>query len=222
MPVEGGRWLVGLFGLGRDHPPTDEAGFLAFARSLRNPLVYEAIRQARPLAPIAGYRGTANRWRHYERLPRWPDRLVVVGDAACTFNPVYGQGMTAAALGALALGDGLAAQRRRGGDLGGAGRRVQRRIARDLAPAWLLSTNGDLRSPATRGGRAGVPTRLLYRYLDRVILRAAGDTRAVRIVLEVYHLRRPLAHLFHPGGLGPALWGSPMTESPWATTVPST
>ena len=83
-------------------------------------------------APVRSHRATENRRRHYERLERQPDNLLVTGDAACAFNPVYGQGMTTAALGALALDETLREQRRRhpSGDLSGLARRFQRRLAK--------------------------------------------------------------------------------------------
>ena len=60
-PDRGGLWLVSLIGGDGDYPPTDEAGFLAFARSLRSPALYEAIARAEPLTPVMGQRATENR-----------------------------------------------------------------------------------------------------------------------------------------------------------------
>src|SRR6266545_3175134 len=103
FPIEGNRWMVTLAGRGRDYPPTDEEGFLAFAGSLRSPLLHEAIRGAERLTPIHAYRQTDNQRRFYERLPRLPQRFLVIGDGVCAFNPLYGQGMTVAAQSALVL-----------------------------------------------------------------------------------------------------------------------
>jgi flavin-dependent dehydrogenase len=90
FPVEGGRWLLALMGAGGDHPPTDDAGFTAFARRLPDPVIAEAITDAEPLGPAVAHRGTTNRRWEFHRMRRWPERFVVLGDAVCAFNPVYG------------------------------------------------------------------------------------------------------------------------------------
>jgi hypothetical protein len=90
--MKGDRWLVTLGGAARDYPPTDEAGFLAFARSFPTPLFVEALDAAEPLSPIYGYRKMENQWRHFEKVRNWPENLLVLGDAVCSFNPLLRAG----------------------------------------------------------------------------------------------------------------------------------
>jgi 2-polyprenyl-6-methoxyphenol hydroxylase-like FAD-dependent oxidoreductase len=207
FPVEGGRWLVTLAGIGGEAPPIDDDGFLAFARTLRSPILYEAIRHARPLSPVAGYRRTDNQLRHYERLQRWPERLLVTGDAACAFNPIYGQGMSVAALDALALHRCLRAQERTcpAGDLSGLARRFQRAVAAASATPWLMATGEDLRYPTTEGARPGLATRLLQRYLDRVNMAATHHVGVNQAFGQVLNLLAPPRTLFRPDVMLPAL-----------------
>ena len=99
--VEGDRWLVTLSGAAHDYPPTDEPGFLAFARSVPTPLFADSLDRATALSRIHGYRKMENQWRRYDKLRQWPENFVVVGDAVCSFNPLYAQGMTVSSLDAL-------------------------------------------------------------------------------------------------------------------------
>lgn len=199
FPVEDGQWLVTLTGVGRDYPPTDEAAFLDFARSLRSPALYEAIKDAQPLTPVYGYQRTENRWRHYERLSRRPEGFVLLGDAVCAFNPVYGQGMTAAALGALALDDCLRTQgRRQGHDLTGLAARFQQRLAKVNATPWLMATGEDFRWATTEGGKPSAITRLMHRYIDEVLYLSAQSGQVYQAFGQVTHLVAPPATLFQP------------------------
>ena len=216
LPVEGGHWLATLVGVGGDYPPTDYGDFLAFARTLRSPLLYEWLLRARPLTPVAGYRRTENRLRHYDALRRWPDGLVAVGDAVCAFNPVYGQGMTTAALGAQVLGRCLAEGR--------LGLAFQRRLARAVRPAWALATAEDFRYPTTAGGRPDRFTRLMHRYTRRLLDISPTDPLVARAFLEVVHLIAPPTALFHPRILARALRGPgrpPLLEPPTSELRPS-
>jgi 2-polyprenyl-6-methoxyphenol hydroxylase-like FAD-dependent oxidoreductase len=203
-PVEGGRWLVSLLGGDGHYPPTDEAGFLAFARGLRDPALYNAIARAEPLTPIAGQRATENRLRHYDRSGRFPDGVVAVGDAVCAFNPVYGQGMTTAALGAEVLDRWL----REGSSYRGPGRcRVfQRRLARATAAAWQLSAGGDYRFRTTEGPPQSRVARLAGSYIAGVIRAATTRPQISRRLQEVLHLVRPPSALFAPGVLARLAW----------------
>src|SRR5262245_14973010 len=203
-PVEGGRWLVSLVGGDGDYPPTDEAGFLAFARSLRSPTLYEAIAGAEPLTPIAGQRATENRLRHYDRLGRFPDGVVALGDAACAFNPVYGQGMSAAALGAEALDRWLREEASHRGP--GGGRVFQRRLARATAAAWQLSAGADYHFRTTEGPPQGRVARLTGWYIAAMMRASTRRPWVRRRLAEVLHLLRPPAALFGPGVLTRLVW----------------
>ncbi len=199
FPVEGDRWLVSLAGAGGQHPPTDEAGFLAFARSLPTPLIYESIVGAEPLTEIVGTRTGQNRMRCYERLPRWPARVIALGDAVCAFNPVYGQGMTVAALEALALRERLAG----GGDFDA--REFQREVARIVALPWALATSEDARYEGTEGAVLDGKTRLMHRYMARVLALTTEDVSVARTLLQVQHMLKPPSALFAPSISGRVL-----------------
>ncbi|MBV8608495.1 MAG: hypothetical protein JO034_13685, partial [Singulisphaera sp.] len=182
----------------------DEAGFLAFALSLRSPALFEAIARAEPLSPISGHRATENRRRHYDRLGRFPDGVVAVGDAACAFNPVYGQGMTAAALGAEVLNRWL--RERSSHRSPGRGRVFQRRLARATAAAWQLSAGADSRFRTTEGPPRGRVARLAGCHIAGVMRAATRRPWVRRRLAEVLHLLRPPSALFGPGVLARLTW----------------
>ncbi len=192
-PIEGGRWIAGLSGVGGDYPPTDEEGFMEFARSLRTPMLYETIKGLKPLSPIHGFRATRNHRRHYEKLSRQPHNFLVTGDAACAFNPVYGQGMTTAAIGAETLEEALREQ----GPTGLSGR-FQKRLAKATSAAWLLASGQDFRVRGVEGASPSAATRLTRPYMDRVMQLSLKDLAVRHILLEVFHMTKPPTAMFGP------------------------
>lgn len=193
-PIEGDRWIVTLGGVGRDYPPTDEAGFLEFARSLRVPLLYDLLKDAQPLSPIYSYRRTENCWRHYERLQRLPDGIMAIGDAVCVFNPVYGQGMTTAALGAITLDRCLKqSQLPKGFPL-----RFHKQLAQILKTPWLMATGEDSRWSTTVGAKPGRSDRWVQKYLDRVTVLMEDNPVLLKTFVEVVHMVKPPTVLFAP------------------------
>jgi 2-polyprenyl-6-methoxyphenol hydroxylase-like FAD-dependent oxidoreductase len=200
LPIEGDRWMVGAVGGDRQYPPTDEAGFLEFIESLPGGVISGALRGAVPLTPVSGYRSTENRFRRWEKLAHLPERLLILGDAACAFNPVYGQGMTIAALGALALEDSLLENTGRspGTDLDGLSRRFQHRLARVCTLPWMLATGEDYRYTQTEGGRPDTLTRGMHRYMNQIYALARTDRQVCRVLIEVFHMLKPPSRLFQP------------------------
>jgi hypothetical protein len=150
--IEGDRWILTLASSWRDWLPDDEDSFLEYARSLPQPDLYEAIKEAEPLSPVLNYKYSANRWRHYERMARLPEGFVILGDAVCSFNPVYGQGMTVAALEAKVL-DGFLRQHHRGisNQERGVTQRFQKAITKVVEWPWQMATSADRPSSETQG-----------------------------------------------------------------------
>ncbi|MER5810043.1 hypothetical protein ABT143_17955 [Streptomyces sp. NPDC002033] len=218
VPVDGDRWLVTLIGNGEHAPPTKDPDFLEFARGLRSPALYDAIREAEPLSDPTGFRGTANERRHYERADRWPEGLLVVGDAACRFNPVYGHGMTVAALGAQALHEALAGLDTEG--IPAACRALQRRTAPAASVAWQIATSEDLRYPGTEGPPPDRATRILQRYMSRVMVGANTDAALCAPFFGVLSLTAPPTTLLSPGTVLRVLSKWRLPTSPEAPAYP--
>jgi flavin-dependent dehydrogenase len=206
FPIENNRWMVTLGGMGDDQPPTEEDGFLEFARGLRSPLIHDVIKEGTPDSPIHGFLQTSNHRRHYESMPRWPSGFLVVGDAACSFNPVYGQGMSVAAQTAVALAAHLRS-RPPGAPL--LDRSAQAVAVRCGTAAWLIATGADLRFPTTTGARPGLRERFSHRYLDRVGNVANRDPYVSEVLTDVLHLVRPPTALVRPRVLARVLRGRP-------------
>lgn len=197
LPVENGEYIVTLAGyLGR-HPPVDGPDFVEYARRLRSPVLYHAMRGATPLSGVKSFRQDEAVFRRYDRLRRWPRGFLVIGDAVCAFNPIYGQGMSAAALAAAALREAL------GEDPEAPERaaRIQARIVAVYAAPWYGAAGEDLRFAEAAVGRRGAGLRLRHWYLDRWLAAAARDARMADLYLEVLHMRAPPRALFTPRAL---------------------
>jgi 2-polyprenyl-6-methoxyphenol hydroxylase-like FAD-dependent oxidoreductase len=202
IPVEDDGWMLALGGLRGHEPPTDEAGWLEFARNLRSPIIHELISEAEPRGPIFGYRNTQNRRRAYDKSERHPEGFLLLGDAVCTFNPIYGQGMSVAALEALALRDLLAQH----GTGPGLARRVQKMVARVTSQPWTMATTEDRRYPSTIGGRAlNAAERAVGWYLSRVATEALVNGPVGEAFFGAVTLTVPASKLVHPKVIWAAL-----------------
>jgi 2-polyprenyl-6-methoxyphenol hydroxylase-like FAD-dependent oxidoreductase len=204
FPIEGGRWRVSEVGFLNDSPPDDDEGYLEFARSLELPDFYEAIKDAKPLTPIACFKFPANRWRRYDKLSRFPAGLLVIGDANCTFNPVYGQGMSSSALQAEELRLLLEQCQHSGTIPDELYKKFFRKTAKIIAIPWMLATQSDFLYPQTRGKRL-LHTNALNWYLVRVLRLCSGNERIVKTFYQVLHFIKKPTALFHPLILFPVL-----------------
>jgi flavin-dependent dehydrogenase len=193
FPIEEDRWIVSLGCWSGDYPPTDEAGYLEFARSLAAPDIYNLISRLEPISDILPYRFPSSLRRHYEKLTHFPVGYLVAGDAICSFNPVYGQGMTSATKQAVALDTLLAAQPERA-DLA---RLFFKEAAKVVDIPWQLAVGEDFRYPETQGPKAP-GTDLINGYVSRLHQATHNDPVVYGAFLQVMNLMKPPTSLFHP------------------------
>jgi flavin-dependent dehydrogenase len=220
--LEHDRWMVTLAGFHGDHPPTAASGWAEFAATLPDPVIAELIAEAEPLTAIVPHRMAASLRRHIERLHQRQvaGGLVLLGDAVASFNPVYGQGMSAATLQAEALGTALD----RCDDLGARFVRTYNRLAgRAVAAPWRLAVTSDFALSQTTGARPW-GSALTAPYLRRLVEAAQHDDLVAQRLTEVTNLLRSPAALLAPPiatrALRPCL-GTPIRPAPERAPAPA-
>jgi 2-polyprenyl-6-methoxyphenol hydroxylase-like FAD-dependent oxidoreductase len=192
LAVEHDRWLVTLVGVLGERPPADLDGFVDYARTLWASDLHEVAASAQPVEEAATGGFPSYLRRRYDRLRRFPGRFVVTGDAVCSFNPVYAQGMTVAISQACALGQVLD---RHGLDR--VGQRFFQRTKRTVNEAWIMSTGADLGHPDVVGPRPA-RWRLINAYLNRLLRVAHHDPIVAKTFLEVSGMVAHPQHLMRP------------------------
>lgn len=194
LAVEGNRWLVTLIGFVGERARTDHAGLIDYARSLPHPSVAAIVGRSAPLSEIQTYRFATSLRRHYERLAAFPNGLLPVGDAICSFNPAYGQGMTVAASEVDALQTQLAAAT----TIDGLAPRFFRAAAQLVDIPWTLTSGEDWRYPQVPGKRP-LPLPVVNAYVARLHRAAGRDAAVAKAFFEVAGLQKPPTSLFAPG-----------------------
>ncbi len=198
LRVEHGRLHISFGSVGRSEPvPTGLPELRAFADRLTAPLVAEALRRSTPVGPIRTFRVRSNTRRHYDRMREMPAGVIALGDAACAANPIYGQGMSVAALSAAALGRVLTAEG--GAPRPGFERRAARAMAATSADAWRLAVGEDLRHGChAEGVRSPWTARFGEGYRNRLERAAALDPEVAAAFNDVLNLHRPVSSLGSP------------------------
>jgi 2-polyprenyl-6-methoxyphenol hydroxylase-like FAD-dependent oxidoreductase len=200
--TDGGRVEMTTYGILGDHPPTDQAGLYAWLDSLGIPEISDALRDAEPLEEPVAFRFPTTLRRHYEDMPRFPEGLLVTGDAVCCFNPVYAGGMTVAAKSALVIRNHL--------HTGAAPdpREYFRELARDVIDApWEMTNVVDLSFPGVEGQRP-LKVRMAQAYLARVQAAATRDGRVTAAYMRSAGQIDSPQELMRPGMILRVLWQS--------------
>lgn len=190
--MERGLWLASVAGRHGDYPPRDLAGFMEFAHSLEEPFFSDLLAKADPVSEPAAYRFNRSVRRRFELLERFPEGLLPIGDAVCHYNPLYGQGMTAACRQARALRRILRERSSQPHGLQGIWRDFLPEAFRETRAPWLFAAKSDFADPRCTGDFPSEEGELLP-LLDHVLQRAgAGDQEALGLLLAIQSLIVPL------------------------------
>jgi 2-polyprenyl-6-methoxyphenol hydroxylase-like FAD-dependent oxidoreductase len=186
------HWILTAFGYGAEHhPPTDEQAYLEFVATVAPPDVLTAIREAEPLGELVTHGFPASQRRRYERLKRFPDGLLVLGDAISSFNPLYGQGMSVAALEAIELRRCLEQGEQR------LAKRFFRAAGKVITQAWDMAVGGDLALPEVPGDRP-LMMRISNAYVERLLQVAEHDPIVAQAFGDVSDLLAPPRGVLKP------------------------
>ncbi len=201
LAQEEDRWTVTLVGYFGRSAPSDLPGFIAFAKGLASPDIYDVVSDAEPIGDAVTARFPASQRRRYENLRRFPQGYLVFGDAICSFNPIYGQGMSTSALEAIELGKAVAE-----GPTGLAQRFFQR-AAKVVDMPWSVAVGADLRMPETVGPR-NTQVNVINWYMARLSRAGHHDPAVAMAFHRVANLMAPPPSVLSPKTALRVLWGN--------------
>ena len=191
LAQDGNRWVVTLGGYLGDHTSIKYPEFLESARQLPSPEIYNVIKNAEPLGKPVAYKFPANLRHQYEGLSRFPEGYLVIGDALCSFNPIYGQGMTVAALEFVALNECLESGKDQ------LAKRFFARASKIIDDSWNTAVGNDLAYPEVEGQRT-IMMRFLNWYMGKLQVAAHVDANVFIAFLKVINMVAPAPTLMKP------------------------
>jgi 2-polyprenyl-6-methoxyphenol hydroxylase-like FAD-dependent oxidoreductase len=191
LAQDGNRWVLTVGGYLGEHAPTDARGFMEAVRELPTKDIYQVVSDAEILGEPVPYTFPINLRRRYDKLGDFPDGYLVIGDALCNFNPIYGQGMTVAALEAQALDSCLAKNR------GNLSRDFFTKASKIIDIAWDAAVGTDLSYPEVEGERTAF-IRFINWYIGKLHIAAQTDSQVSTAFLKVINMLAPPPSILHP------------------------
>jgi 2-polyprenyl-6-methoxyphenol hydroxylase-like FAD-dependent oxidoreductase len=191
---EDDMWMFTVFGMAGHEPPRDLTGMLSFASDYAPAHLLAGVSSGEPIGSVVQHRMPSSQWRRYDKMRRLPDGLLATGDAICSFNPIYGQGMSVAALDAVALQNCLH------DGVDNLPHRYFRRAAKKIGVAWQTGASSDLAFPEVEGRRTP-SMRITNRFVDFVLTGCETDTTVVMQFFRVSGLLDSPTRLLRPAFL---------------------
>lgn len=201
LSQEENRWILTVAAYGGEEIPQDHTGLLHFVRSLATPDIYAVVADAEPISDPVPHKIPSNLRRRYDKMSRFPAGYLVLGDALCSFNPIYGQGMSVAAAEAAALDECL------GKGEAELARRFFAAAAKIIDIPWSTAVGNDLRIPHIEGERSRM-TRFINWYVEKLHHAARRDPVVSVAFLKVINLVAPPPSILRPDIALRVLWGN--------------
>jgi 2-polyprenyl-6-methoxyphenol hydroxylase-like FAD-dependent oxidoreductase len=192
-PVEDGQWMVSTVGVGESRPGRDGAAFYEHLAKVVDPLPQKLVQEMTPVGDVTIHRQTGNIRHRYEQARRWPEGLIVVGDALCAVNPMYGQGITVAASQGVTLHRAFTTAHRLPDT-----RRLQRRLARAGDLPWTMATCQDRQLITTPDRPRPVEKVVAFWGTEVARLAMNGHGQAAEAMQGVTHLMKHPVTMFTP------------------------
>jgi 2-polyprenyl-6-methoxyphenol hydroxylase-like FAD-dependent oxidoreductase len=191
LAQDGDRWVVTVGGYLGEHAPSDTTGFLKAVKALPKPDIYRIIKEADALHDPDAYTFPANLRRRYDKLQSFPQGYLIIGDALCSFNPIYGQGMTVAALEAHALDEQLSENKVI------SAKSYFAKVSKIIAESWDAAVGTDLSFSEVEGQRTPL-IRFLNWYFSKLHIAAHTDADVSVAFLKVINMMSPPPSILHP------------------------
>lgn len=217
FPIDHGQHIVTQIGYFDDVPSTEREGFIEFSARLGQPHLHALIHDAEFVSEIARFHFKGTRYIRYDKAARLPRGLVALGDAVCSFNPVFGQGMSTALMTAELL------QQMAQDTLDIDPHAYFQQVAKTLAFPWKTGIVEDFRDPRVTGKRP-FGLRLNQKLTDLMNARASADADFYRQFGKVFHMIAPPSTLLTPRMLSSILLGSkaPVYHGPAVRPISNT
>ncbi|MGN9865370.1 FAD-dependent oxidoreductase [Bacillus swezeyi] len=199
--LEENRFSVTFSGYANAHAPQTNEAFISYAKKLPVPDVLQFLEGAEPLSDIKIHRVPYQLRRRFDQAKNIPEGFIIIGDAHCRFDPLFGQGISVAAVQALELQSCLFQTKRTDK---GFGERFHKKISKIIDVPWEMATTEALRHPDIKGERTFVQPYKQW-YSKRVYELSATDPEIYIRLVRVMNLIRGPLHLFHPKVLFPII-----------------
>jgi 2-polyprenyl-6-methoxyphenol hydroxylase-like FAD-dependent oxidoreductase len=191
LSQEDNRWILTVAAYLGEQIPLDQGGLREYVRGMATPALYDVIKDAQPVGEPVPHKIPSNLRRRYEGLKRFPAGYLVMGDALASFNPIYAQGMSVAALEARALDECLAQGE------GKLAARFFKQAGKIIDIPWSTAVGNDLRFPEIEGPRSAM-TKFINWYVGKLHHAAHHDAEVSVAFLKVVNLLAPPPSIMHP------------------------